>query len=129
MPRVLLAVAVLTIVVYGLVDVIRTDRRLTRGISKPAWIVVMLVLPVIGAALWFIFGRPRGSRPAKQTFRHPTAPDDDPEFLRALELKRRKQAEADRQKKLNDQLDAREQKRGDGSDDSHNDAQGNDEVK
>lgn len=129
MPRVLLAVAVLTIVVYGLVDVIRTDRRLTRGISKPAWIVVMVVLPVIGAALWFIFGRPRGSRPAKQTFRHPTAPDDDPEFLRALELKRRKQAEADRQKKLNDQLDAREQKRGDGSDDSHNDAQGNDEVK
>lgn len=129
MPRVLLAVAVLTIVVYGLVDVIRTDRRLTRGISKPAWIVVMVVLPVIGAALWFIFGRPRGSRPAKQTFRHPTAPDDDPEFLRALELKRRKQAEADRQKKLNDQLDAREQKRGNGSDDSHNDAQGNDEVK
>jgi hypothetical protein len=129
MPRVLLAVAVLTIVVYGLVDVIRTDRRLTRGISKPAWIVVMVVLPVIGAALWFIFGRPRGSRPAQQTFRHPTAPDDDPEFLRALELKRRKQAEADRQKKLNDQLDAREQKRGDGSDDSHDDAQGNDEVK
>lgn len=129
MPRVLLAVAVLTIVVYGLVDVIRTDRRLTRGISKPAWIVVMVVLPVIGAALWFIFGRPRGSQPAKQTFRHPTAPDDDPEFLRALELKRRKQAEADRQKKLNDQLDAREQKRGDGSDDSHDDAQGNDEVK
>ena len=129
MPRVLLAVAVLTIVVYGLVDVIRTDRRLTRGISKPAWIVVMVVLPVIGAALWFIFGRPRGSRPAQQTFRHPTAPDDDPEFLRALELKRRNQAEADRLKKLKDQLDAREQKHGDGSADSHDDAQGNDEVK
>jgi hypothetical protein len=129
MPRVLLAVAVLTIVVYGLVDVIRTDRRLTRGISKPAWIVVMVVLPVIGAALWFIFGRPRGSRPAQQTFRHPTAPDDDPEFLRALELKRRNQAEADRLKKLKDQLDAREQKHGDGSAGSHDDAQGNDEVK
>jgi hypothetical protein len=129
MPRVLLAVAVLTIVVYGLVDVIRTDRRLTRGISKPAWIVVMVVLPVIGAALWFIFGRPRGSRPAQQTFRHPTAPDDDPEFLRALELRRRNQAEADRLKKLKDQLDAREQKRGDGSDESHDDAQGTDEVK
>ncbi|WP_247042295.1 PLD nuclease N-terminal domain-containing protein [Arthrobacter rhizosphaerae] len=129
MPRVLLAVAVLTIVVYGLVDVIRTDRRLTRGISKPAWIVVMVVLPVIGAALWFIFGRPRGNRPAQRTLRHPTAPDDDPEFLRALELRRRNQAEADRLKKLKDQLDAREQKRGDGSGDSHDDAQGNDEVK
>jgi hypothetical protein len=129
MPRVLLAVAILTIVVYGLVDVIRTDRQLTRGISKPAWIVVMVVLPVIGAALWFIFGRPRGSRPAPQTFRHPTAPDDDPDFLRALELRRRNQAESDRLKKLKDQLDARERKHGDGSDESHDDAQGNDEVK
>ena len=128
MPRVLLAVAILTIIVYGLVDVIRTDGRLTRGLSKPAWIMVAL-LPVIGAALWFIFGRPRGSRPAPQTFRHPTAPDDDPEFLRALELRRRNQAEADRLKKLKDQLDAREQKRGDGSDESRDDAQGNDEVK
>lgn len=129
MPRVLLAVAILTVVVYGLVDVIRTDRRLTRGISKTAWIVVLVVLPVIGAALWFIFGRPRGSRPPQQTFRHPTAPDDDPEFLRALELRRRNQAEADRLKKLKDQLDAREQKRSDGSGESHDDAQGNDEVK
>jgi hypothetical protein len=128
MPRVLLAVAVLAIFVYGLVDVIRTDRRLTRGISKPAWIVVMVFLPVIGAALWFIFGRPRGSQP-QENFRHPTAPDDDPEFLRALEIRRRNQAEADRLKKLKDQLDARERKLGGASDGSHDDAQGTDEVK
>ncbi|WP_104173311.1 PLDc N-terminal domain-containing protein [Arthrobacter sp. Y81] len=110
MPRVLVAVAVLAIFVYGLVDVIRTDKNLTRGISKTAWIVVMVVLPVVGAALWFIIGRPRGSRPAPQSYSHTVAPDDDPDFLRNLEVRRRNQAEADRLKKLKDELQAKEHK-------------------
>jgi hypothetical protein len=105
--RVALAVAVLVIFVYGLVDVIRTDGRLTRGISKPAWIVVMIVLPVVGAILWLLIGRPRGSSGQPQIRRHPTAPDDDPDFLRNLEARRRHQAEADRLKKLKDELDAK----------------------
>jgi hypothetical protein len=111
--RVALAVAVLVIFVYGLVDVIRTDGRLTRGISKPAWIVVMIVLPVIGAILWLLIGRPRGTSP-QQSQRHPTAPDDDPDFLRNLEARRRNQAEADRLKRLKDELDAKAKNHGDG---------------
>ncbi|HJW00640.1 MAG TPA: PLD nuclease N-terminal domain-containing protein [Arthrobacter sp.] len=105
--RVVLAVAVLAIFVYGLVDVIRTDGRLTRGISKPAWIIVMIVLPVLGAILWLLIGRPRGNPPARQNYSHPTAPDDDPDFLRNLELRRRNQAEAARLKKLKDELEAK----------------------
>jgi hypothetical protein len=105
--RVVLAVAVLVIFVYGLVDVIRTDGRLTRGISKPAWIVVMIVLPVLGAILWLLIGRPRGTAPVRPAYSHPTAPDDDPDFLRNLEMRRRNQREADRLKKLKDELDAK----------------------
>ncbi|MET3720724.1 MULTISPECIES: PLD nuclease N-terminal domain-containing protein [unclassified Arthrobacter] len=105
--RVGLAVAVLVIFVYGLVDVIRTDARLTRGISKPAWIIVMIVLPVIGAILWLLIGRPRDSAPGRRSYGGPTAPDDDPDFLRNLEMRRRNQAEAARLKKLNDELDAK----------------------
>jgi len=111
--RVVLAVAVLVIFVYGLVDVIRTDGRLTRGISKPAWIVVMIVLPVLGAILWLLIGRPRDSAPVRQTRSHPTAPDDDPDFLRNLEMRRRKQAEATRLKKLKDDLEAKDKADGD----------------
>lgn len=110
MPRVLLAVAVLAIFVYGLVDVIRTDRHLARGISKTSWIIVMVVLPVVGAALWFIIGRPRGAAPAPQARSHPLAPDDDPDFLRNLENRRRNQTEADRLKKLREELQAKEHK-------------------
>jgi hypothetical protein len=112
--RVALAVAVLVIFVYGLVDVIRTDGRLTRGISKPAWIVVMIILPVLGAILWLLIGRPRGSSPQQQAYRHPTAPDDDPDFLRNLEVRRRNEAEAARLKKLKDDLDAKAKDNGSG---------------
>jgi len=138
MLRVVIVVAVIVVFVYGLIDLIRTDPRQTKGISKPAWIVVQIVLPVIGATLWFLIGRPRGTSPARPTYSHPIAPDDDPDFLRNLELRRRKQAEADRLKKLKDELDAKERKADDakgapgtesGEASGSGDTQGTDEVK
>ncbi|MFK0008614.1 PLD nuclease N-terminal domain-containing protein [Paenarthrobacter sp. NPDC090520] len=110
MLRVVGIVVVLVVFVYALIDVIRTDSRSTRGISKPAWIVVMIVLPVLGAILWFIFGRPYGRPSAKPVRSYPTAPDDDPEFLRNLEARRRNQAEEERLKKLKADLEAKERK-------------------
>jgi hypothetical protein len=102
MPRVAIAVAILAIYVYGLVDVIRTDGRLTRGFSKTTWIIMVALLPLIGAALWFLIGRPRASAVVQPVYKqHPTAPDDDPDFLRNLE-QRRRQAEAERLRKLRD---------------------------
>ncbi|MEV8150890.1 PLD nuclease N-terminal domain-containing protein [Arthrobacter sp. NPDC080073] len=110
MLRVVAVVAVLLVFVYGLVDVIRTDRRSTRGISKTSWIIVMILLPVLGAVLWFLIGRPYNFRPTAQPTSHPTAPDDDPDFLRNLEVRRRNQAEAERLKKLKAELEAKERK-------------------
>src|SRR6478609_7410725 len=116
MLRVVVPILLLVVFVYGLIDLIRTDARQTRGISKPAWIVVQIVLPLIGAALWFLIGRPRGSAAASPAaYSHPTSPDDDPDFLRNLELRRRNQAEADRLKKLKDELDAKERELGNGT--------------
>ncbi|MCB5280409.1 PLD nuclease N-terminal domain-containing protein [Arthrobacter sp. AL08] len=138
MLRVVVVVAVLVVFVYGLVDVIRTDPRQTKGISKPAWVVVQIVLPVIGAILWFLIGRPRGTAPVRAAYSHTSAPDDDPDFLRNLELRRRSQAEAERLRKLKAELDAKERTdddgkgaRGSGSGEAHgsSDPQGTDEVK
>ncbi len=139
MLRVVVPIVVLVVFVYGLIDLIRTDARLTKGISKTAWIIVQIVLPVIGAVLWFLIGRPRNeTAPAPASYRHPTAPDDDPDFLRNLEQRRRNQAEADRLKRLKDELDAKE--RGNSAGDSRrpesgeahgsgDSTQGTDEVK
>lgn len=138
MLRVVVPIVVLVVFIYGLVDLIRTDARLTRGLSKPAWIAVQIVLPVLGAVLWFIIGRPRGPRPVPGRSSHPVAPDDDPEFLRNLESRRRQQAETERLKKLKDEREAKERKLGPTSRDTHGsgdvrgtggDTQGTDEVK
>ncbi|MDQ0849039.1 hypothetical protein QFZ65_000977 [Arthrobacter sp. B3I9] len=142
MLRVVVVVTVLVVFVYGLVDVIRTDRRQTKGISKPAWIVVQVVLPVIGAVLWFLIGRPRGTGPSPASYSHPVAPDDDPDFLRNLEIRRRNQAEAERLRKLKREMDAKDRKlggegpaqgHGSGSDEAHGSGDagtpGTDEVK
>jgi hypothetical protein len=110
MLRVVVPIVILAVFVYGLVDLIRTDARLTRGISKTAWIFVQILLPVVGATLWFLIGRPRATDTAPVAYSHPVAPDDDPEFLRNLEIRHRNQAEADKLKKLKEEFDAKERK-------------------
>lgn len=94
MPRLLLfgIIVVAAVIIYALIDCIMSAAREVRSISKPAWLAVILLLPLLGAGLWFLFGRPRsGPGPKRPQPRHPTAPDDDPEFLRNLEIRRRQQ--------------------------------------
>ncbi len=59
---------------YSLVDAAMTDGARARGVAKPVWVVLIVVLPVIGGILWFVIGK--GDTPAVR----PAAPDDDPRF-------------------------------------------------
>lgn len=68
--------------VYAVVDCALTDARRARGIPKPAWVVVILVLNVIGGALWFLIGKDRTED--RGAARVGLAPDDDPMFLRRI---------------------------------------------
>lgn len=115
--------------VYGLIDCLRSEPSDVRSIPKSAWIVVIVLLNVIGVALWFLFGRPQYAAAASgstqksngsvRSQRGPSfqggsgrsvAPDDDPEFLRNLEVNRAQKSEAERLRKLKADLDAREAK-------------------
>ncbi|QSB13666.1 PLDc N-terminal domain-containing protein [Natronosporangium hydrolyticum] len=70
------------------------DKREIRVMPRFAWVLVILLVPLLGAGGWFLAGRP--ARPvgkpgspwrAATGFpepRRPQAPDDDPEFLRSL---------------------------------------------
>lgn len=62
------------IIVLALVDALMADAKRVRGVSKPVWVVLILVLPLVGAALWFAIGKPRKAQ------RRVVAPDDDPSF-------------------------------------------------
>ena len=91
MVRYLPMLMVALVTLYAFFDVVATDRRRIRTLNKPAWLLVAL-LPVIGALLWTVVGRPRRSGPARagdviqvRDRTRPLAPDDDPEFLRVLE--------------------------------------------
>lgn len=91
MPRVILAILLIALVVYAAIDCVTSDSNRIRGVPKAAWIAIILLLPLLGALLWFFLGRPKQESPPQQSPRHPTAPDDDPNFLRNLEVRRRQQ--------------------------------------
>lgn len=84
MARVLLiaAVAAAFFTVYTVVDCAVTASERARGISKPLWILVIVLLPVIGGILWLVIGKDRATG---LTARRRPAPDDDPGFLQRLE--------------------------------------------
>ncbi|GAA1775613.1 PLD nuclease N-terminal domain-containing protein [Leucobacter iarius] len=60
---------------YALIDAAMSEPSRSRGVSKPVWVVLTVVLPVIGGILWFTIGKgqPQPARPAAR-------PDDDPRF-------------------------------------------------
>lgn len=55
---------------YAIIDVFGTPPDEVRTVSKPIWVVAVLLFWVFGAAAWFLFGRPRvsgyGARPSRR---------------------------------------------------------------
>ncbi|KRB36430.1 PLD nuclease N-terminal domain-containing protein [Microbacterium sp. Root180] len=78
MTRALLILALVATAfwVYTIVDCAVQPATRHRGVSKPVWILIVILIPVLGGLLWLIVGRTRGSARAARR-----APDDDPEFL------------------------------------------------
>jgi hypothetical protein len=84
MPRILLglAVVVVAVTIFAVVDSAMTRKERVRGISKALWILVILIFPIVGPILWFTIGKDRSS--GASTAGRRLGPDDDPEFLRRL---------------------------------------------
>jgi hypothetical protein len=95
---VVLAFLVLAFDVFAIVDVMLIDQRRIRALNRPLWVLVIVVLPVIGAILWFLAGRERRNGVGD---RRTVAPDDDPAFLRNL---RRDEEQDERIRRLEQEL-------------------------
>ncbi|WP_395639802.1 PLD nuclease N-terminal domain-containing protein [Pseudolysinimonas sp.] len=88
--------------VFTIVDVALIEKSRVRGLPKPGWIVLVIVLPIVGGVLWYAVGRIRtGEAAIGSARRGPIAPDDDPEFLRRLN---REKAMEDRIEQLEQEL-------------------------
>lgn len=117
MPRFLiLGIAVVVVLtVYAVVDCAMSDARRIRVLSKPLWLVAILLLPVVGPICWILFGKGlvtlgsssssssssagAGGRGAAGSARAGASPDDDAEFLRRLRAEtaaERRKLEAER---------------------------------
>jgi hypothetical protein len=62
--------------VFTIVDCAVQPPTRHRGVSKPIWVLIVVLIPVLGGILWLTVGRSRHA--IKGVAR---APDDDPEFL------------------------------------------------
>lgn len=114
MVRLLIFAAVVSVAltIYTLIECTRADRRSVRSLSKPAWCAVIILLPLIGAGLWFLLGRPVAANGASG--QQSMAPDDDEDFLRQLEVwRRQQQREADLQAREQDLTKREETKKAD----------------
>ena len=99
MSRLLLfLVAALVLDIFAIVDLVLIDRARVRAFPKVFWVIIILVVPFIGALLWFLVGREWGSRGGE---RRTVAPDDDPAFLKNL---RRDEEQEERIRRLEQEL-------------------------
>src|SRR4051794_10374145 len=72
----LLPLIVFALFVFALVDIIVRPNDQVRHLPKLAWILIVILLPLIGSILWFAVGREHGSSPSpRRTLRMPAPAD------------------------------------------------------
>jgi len=85
--RYIIYVAMFVVGLYALIDCVQTPARSARSLPKAVWILVIVLLPGLGGVAWLFLGRERSAGSAGWFLSGrsaPTAPDDDPDFLRQL---------------------------------------------
>ncbi|SCG69044.1 PLD nuclease N-terminal domain-containing protein [Micromonospora coxensis] len=99
---VLLFLIQIVLAVIALISCLSAEEERIRALPRFAWVLIILVFPLIGSIAWFLAGRPTPATPAgppatrggSGRVTRPVAPDDDPEFLKSIaEQSRREDAE------------------------------------
>ena len=69
----IVAVALFMFWIWALLDCIATDSAMCRNLPKPMWLILVLILPDIGALAWLLLGRPEkaGWRPGSTDYATP----------------------------------------------------------
>ncbi|MCG2623497.1 PLD nuclease N-terminal domain-containing protein [Arthrobacter sp. I2-34] len=117
---ILLVVLAVSVIVYALIECIRSAPSEVRSIPKAGWILAILFVPLIGAGLWFLFGRPRPGGPVPQGPRSgPLAPDEDTAFLRSLDAQRRQQLREEELRRREQELRDRDKSLGEEEQDNN----------
>jgi hypothetical protein len=71
-------VAAVAFTVYAVIDCATMPRPRIRSLGRGLWILLIVILPVLGAVLWFLLGRAPAAPERVARYR---GPEDDPDFL------------------------------------------------
>lgn len=89
-----LTLLIIALMVGALIDIIRRDDAQVKHLPKLVWVILVVLLPLIGSALWFALGReyasggvrmPRMSRPQAATQARPEQSWTPPRDFRSTE--------------------------------------------
>jgi len=97
----LVALALFLFWIWALFDCISTDSALCRNLPKGLWLILVLLLPDVGALAWLLLGRPQraGWKPGatdNSRSRPPVGLEDHPRYGSTPEISDRQSAEMDR---------------------------------
>ena len=89
---VFLAAVQLVLLVLALISCLSAAR--VRSMPRLVWVLVILLVPLLGPAAYFLLGRPVAPRSEGGQIRRPaprpSSPDDDPDFLRRVDTEQSK---------------------------------------
>jgi hypothetical protein len=66
--------ASIALLIFALVDVIRSDSYTFKYLDKLTWIFIVVLLPLVGSILWFAIGRVYSPSPAATQYDGPPGP-------------------------------------------------------
>jgi len=89
MARAVLTLITVGVAIYAIVDCWRSRPDEVRYLPRAVWILTILVFPLMGAIAYLMMGRTTAAGPNGTPPRRVIAPDDDPDFLRSLQVNRR----------------------------------------
>lgn len=87
MGRALILVIAVALAIFCLVQVAQSRGQPVRAMPRWAWVLVIVLVPLLGPIAWLVLGQPKQGGPPKRPQRRTIAPDDDPDFLRDLNRK------------------------------------------
>ena len=116
----LLGIVTFALWVFCLVDAIGAPSNRVRNLPKVAWVILILLFPLVGSIAWLVAGRPEGARrlsrhersqPSFPEYDRPgraaaVDPEKDADFLRQVRERAEAQRKAyDAQKKRDQEKD------------------------
>jgi Phospholipase_D-nuclease N-terminal len=84
--------------IWAILDVISTDSAMARNLPKMTWLIIVIILPDIGAIAWLLLGRPERAswRPGSTDYTAPRRPvglEDSPRYSASPEVSDRRSEE------------------------------------